>query len=343
MLQYIAYCSGRVYDLSVWTKEEQNPPKPILYEARPVVSDTMSDKTLNGVIPINKGKGVTSHDVVAKARRILHEKRIGHSGTLDPLASGVLPLFIGFATRAIEYTSEGGKAYRAFMRLGVETTTYDAEGEIVDERPVSNTIDAAALQAASAQFIGDILQTPPKYSALKIQGKRMYELARAGVEFTPKPRLVHIDAITIVSVNLPDVVLDIECGSGVYIRSLAHDIGENLGTGAFLSNLVRTRSGPWELQDCITLEELAEIAEKDELRDIMFAADICMTHLPAAILTKNSARQLIQGLRLPVKLVHPYETLRAYTCEGDFVGITRYDAETELLAPVKMMLYENVW
>ncbi len=302
----------------------------------------MNNHVLNGVIPINKDKGVTSHDVVAKARRILHEKRIGHSGTLDPLASGVLPLFIGFATRAIEFAADGGKAYRATLCLGAETTTYDAEGEILFERPVSNAIDAALLQSVSAQFIGDILQVPPKYSALKIQGKRMYELARAGVDFAPKPRPVHIDAITIVSVRLPEVVIDIECGSGVYIRSLAHDIGAIVETGAFLQNLERTRSGPWKLQDCITLEELAAIAETEQLRDSIFAADTCMTHLPAAIIAKDSARRLLQGLRLSMKLVQPSGVLRVYTCEGDFVGIARYDTEMELLTPVKMMLYENI-
>jgi len=217
-----------------------------------------------GTINVNKLKNMTSHDVVAKLRKILKIKQIGHTGTLDPMAVGVLPVCIGKATRLIEYF-ESSKAYRAYIKLGIETNTYDAEGQVVETKPVN--VDFDKINEYLECFKGEIEQIPPMFSAVHYQGKRLYEYARKDIEITEIPkRKVTVNKIELI--NIPDknsknpvLMLNIDCSAGTYIRSIAHDLGEKLGCGAHLSYLTRTRAGKFSIDDAYTLDEIQDLHE----------------------------------------------------------------------------------
>jgi len=219
-----------------------------------------------GVINIDKPLRYTSHDVISQLRRILNIKQIGHAGTLDPMAVGVLPVCIGKATRIIEYLYSD-KAYRAYIKLGVSTDTLDAEGEIIEQKPVS--YDEEAVKKILAGFQGEIYQKPPMYSAVHYKGKRLYEYARANINIEDIPeRKVNISRIELIEVleagtPFPTVIIDIECSSGTYIRSIAADLGEKLGCGASLAYLIRTRAGKLKIEESKTLEELKHLKDKD--------------------------------------------------------------------------------
>jgi tRNA pseudouridine55 synthase len=283
---------------------------------------------------------MTSHDVVARVRKLLGQRRVGHTGTLDPLATGVLPICVGQATRVAEYLSEGGKAYRATIRFGVETTTYDAEGEILRETPVALTIEN--IEAVLPEFLGEQEQIPPVYSAIKRAGKPLYALARAGEDVTPEPRRVRIDALSIVSWEPPDLALDVECGKGTYIRSLAFDLGRRLGPGAYLAGLVRTRSGPFTLDQSVTLEELEIALAGDSWRALLHPADEALAGWGAAPLDEEGERRLRNGqtLSLPPESITAgaaeSEMLRAYATDGRFLGILRWDDATSTWRPHKV-------
>src|SRR5258706_8709576 len=197
---------------------------------------------MDGIFSINKAPGMTSHDVVARVRRLAQQKRVGHAGTLDPTATGVLPVCLGQATRVAEYLSESGKAYRATIRFGTVTDTYDAEGMIIREAPV--TLDERTIAAALPTFLGEQLQVPPAYSAIKRGGQPIYKAARAGESVALEPRPIVIYALRLIAWDPSDLVLDVECGKGTYIRSLAFDLGERLGCRAPLPRLGCTRRGP---------------------------------------------------------------------------------------------------
>lgn len=208
----------------------------------------------NGIIIIDKPEGITSFDVVKKVRSFTGLKKVGHTGTLDPLATGVLPVCIGKATKAVNYLIKDNKEYIAEIKLGEVTDTYDREGKILDTKKVDCSTEEVISVVNS--FKGKIMQAPPKYSALKIQGKKMYELARSGVEFEVTKRLVEIYNIDILEITLPYIKIKVHCSKGTYIRSLAYDIGEKLGVGAHLYNLRRTYSGNFNLEKAIKLENL---------------------------------------------------------------------------------------
>jgi tRNA pseudouridine55 synthase len=287
---------------------------------------------IDGIFNINKPVGMTSHDVVARVRRLAGQKRVGHAGTLDPSASGVLPILLGQATRVAEYLSEAGKAYRARVHFGIVTDSYDAEGQIVRESVVSLT--RGDIAAALPDFLGDQLQRPPLYSALKRDGRRLYALARAGEAAEVAPRPVRIDSLELVDWTLPTLVLDVECGKGTYIRSLAFDLGERLGPGAYLSALIRTRSGPFTLAASITLDALAEAFRNNSWRDHCFAPDEALLDWHAAILSEENETRVRYGqtLPLPVPFASPADVhnderplLRAYSADGRFLGILRRD------------------
>lgn len=283
---------------------------------------------------INKASGMTSHDVVARVRRIAGQRRVGHAGTLDPAATGVLPVLLGQATRVAEYLSESGKAYRATIRFGVETTTYDGEGAITSESPVQLTLDD--IERALPRFLGDQEQLPPIYSAIKRGGVPLYALARAGKEVQVTARRVHIDELRVVGWESPTLMLDVECGKGTYIRSLAHDLGQLLGPGAHLAGLVRTRSGPFTLDQAITVEELGAAVIDGSWRDRLYATDEALLDWRAAILGETSAMRLLQGQRVAFidrvesRLPPERELIRAYSTDGQFLGILRWsDADHE--------------
>jgi len=287
---------------------------------------------------------MTSHDVVARVRRLLKQKRVGHAGTLDPLASGVLPVLVGQATRLAEYLSESGKAYRATIRFGVVTTTYDAEGAVVREASVALTLDEIA--AALPAFLGEQDQIPPIYSAIKRDGRPLYALARAGEAVTPEPRRVRIDALRVVSWASPDLVLDVECGKGTYIRSLAYDLGERLGPGAHLAGLVRTRSGPFRLAESVTLERLEAALADGSWRGLLRAADEALLERRAAILGETSEARLRNGQ--PLRFdgapgggaaggAEDGELLRAYSADGRFLGLLRWEGAAAIWQPHKVL------
>ncbi len=290
---------------------------------------TSSRPPLDGILNINKESGWTSHDVVARVRRLAGQRRVGHAGTLDPLATGVLPVCLGQATRVVEYLSESGKSYRATITFGVETNTYDAEGEIIATHEVPASLDLSAVERVLPDFTGTIQQVPPLYSALKRDGKRLYELVRAGEQVDVAARPVRIDALHIVMWESPVLVLDIDCGKGTYIRSLAHDLGHRFGCGAHLAALERTRVGPFTIAHSVTLATLAEALSGDAWRDHLYAPDEALLHLHAAILAPAGEQRLRQGqpLRLPTKTSAP-ATLRAYSTDGRFLGILTRAHET---------------
>ena len=210
---------------------------------------------MHGILLIDKSPGMTSHDVVRRLRRLLGTRRVGHTGTLDPMATGVLPVAVGEGTRLVEFLMEGDKEYLATLRLGMTTTTQDAEGDLLDERPWQE-VDSVALEKAVADLRGAILQLPPMYSALKRNGVPLHRLARQGVEVEREPRPVTIFRLDILRVDLPLVEIAVTCSKGTYVRTLAYDLGEALGCGAHLTALRRTRSGPFAVADCLTLDAL---------------------------------------------------------------------------------------
>lgn len=281
---------------------------------------------IDGIFNIDKPVGITSHDVVARVRRLAGQKRVGHAGTLDPAASGVLPILLGQATRLAEYLSESGKAYRATVRFGIVTDSYDTEGQIIRESAVSLTRDDIA--AALPEFLGDQLQRPPLYSAIKHEGQRLYALARAGQTLVVPPRPIRIDSLDIVDWTSPTLVLDVECGKGTYIRSLAFDLGERLGPGAHLAALVRTRSGPFTLASSVSLDALAQAFSENTWRDHCYAADEALLDWHTAILNVEDEARMRYGqlLSQPAETsTQQHPLLRAYSADGRFLGILRRD------------------
>ena len=299
---------------------------------------------MDGIFPINKAAGMTSHDVVARVRRLAHQKSVGHAGTLDPAATGVLPICLGQATRVAEYLSESGKAYRATIRFGVETDTYDAEGRVVAEAPVALAVREIA--DALPAFLGEQMQRPPAYSAIKRGGQPVYKLARAGEVVELEPRPVVIYALRAVSWDTPDLVLDVECGKGTYIRSLAHDLGARLGTGAHLAALTRTRSGPFTLDHCLTLEALEAALADGGWRERLYAPDEALLERRAAIVGAHDETRLRNGQPLRFAPRDPGdgwqppvadELLRAYSVDGRFLGILRWNTAGAAWQPHKVL------
>jgi tRNA pseudouridine55 synthase len=296
---------------------------------------------MDGILNINKATGMTSHDVVAKVRKLLKLKRVGHAGTLDPAASGVLPICVGQGTRVAEYLSESGKAYQAEITFGLVTDTYDAEGAIV------RTVDASSLtrsqiEAELPAFLGAQMQLPPRYSAIKIQGQAAYKRARAGEEVTLQPRAIEIYALQIVAwhpSSAPRLMLAVDCSKGTYIRSLAYDLGERVGYGAHLSALIRTRSGPFTLANSITLEQLANACAQGNIAEYLLPADIAVQQYPALHLDAATAEHVLHGnpFRSDASSTQPQAALaRIYDNSGRFLAIAAWDAEQQIWQPKKV-------
>ena len=213
---------------------------------------------MDGILVVDKPQGPTSHDVVDAVRKGLQLKKVGHTGTLDPMATGVLPLVLGRATKLARYATGGDKTYRATVRLGITTRTLDAEGEVLLQRPVPSSCDEAAVAAVLKNFVGAILQVPPMYSAKKIDGKKLYTLARQGIEVAREAKTVHVRYLTLISYTAPDIVFDVCCSAGTYVRVLAQDVGEKLGCGAHLLALRRLAAGPFNLDEALTLQAVLD-------------------------------------------------------------------------------------
>jgi tRNA pseudouridine55 synthase len=293
---------------------------------------------MDGILNINKATGMTSHDVVARVRKLLKQRRVGHAGTLDPAASGVLPICVGQGTRVAEYLSESGKAYQAEVTFGVVTDTYDAEGAVLRTADVS-TLTRAQVEGALTRFLGPQMQMPPRYSAIKIQGQPAYKRIRAGEDVSLEARPITIYQIQLVSWEPPTATITVECSKGTYIRSLAYDLGEYLGYGAHLAALIRTRSGPFALAESIMLEQLADAAEQGKVQDYLFPADYVLQHYPAFTLDSATVERVLHGnpFQHADSSIQPEaEFARIYDVEGHFLAIAAWDAEQHLWQPRKV-------
>lgn len=291
---------------------------------------------LSGILNVDKPAGWTSFDVVGFVRRRCGVKRVGHAGTLDPAATGVLPVLIGQATRLTEYLVDATKAYEAIVELGVETDTYDAEGEVVARADASG-VTREQIEAALPVFRGDFLQTPPVYSALKRDGVPMYKRARRGETVEMEPRPVRVDELYVTEWTTPRVRLHVECAKGFYVRSLAHDLGASLGVGGSLAGLRRSRVGAFRAEDAVDIESLRSAFEAGDWERFLFAPDEVLLHWRAAILADANASRLRNGLPVRTDESQSAEEglCRAYNTDGDFVGLARLGRD-KLLAPEKM-------
>lgn len=292
---------------------------------------------MDGILNINKATGMTSHDVVARVRKLLKQKRVGHAGTLDPAASGVLPICVGQGTRVAEYLSESGKTYQAEILFGVVTDTYDAEGTVVRTADTTS-LTLSQIEQALPHFLGPQMQLPPRYSAIKLQGQPAYKRVRSGEEVTLEPRPITLHQLQVLAWNLPRLTLEIACSKGTYIRSLAYDLGERLGYGAHLAALVRTRSGPFDLSESITLEQLATAIEQGTVSTLLIPPDSVLQHYPALQLDTATAEHVLHGntFRAAETAQPPAELARVYDATGHFIAIAAWNAEEQVWQPKKV-------
>ena len=277
---------------------------------------------VDGVLLLNKPVGITSNAALQKAKWLLNAKKAGHTGTLDPFADGLLPLCFGEATKFSAYLLDADKHYRAVLQLGVTTTTGDPEGEILATRDAH--VSRAEIEALLPRFTGEIEQIPPMHSALKHQGRPLYEYARAGIEIERPPRQVTIRALELIECDLPRVVLDVQCSAGTYIRTLAQDIGAALGCGAHLTELKRTAAGGFRLDQAHTLTEL-EALDAPLRPSLLLPADCLVAHLPAIQLDAADAGALCRGRSVAHTTDHQ-GLVRIYAAPGTFIGLANIDA-----------------
>jgi tRNA pseudouridine55 synthase len=285
-----------------------------------------------GFLNIHKAQGMTSHDVVARVRRGLKIKKVGHAGTLDPLATGVLVVCLGGATRLSEYVMQSTKRYRARVYLGVTTDTYDAEGEVQLRRDAAH-VTRADVESALNPFLGDIQQIPPMYSAIKQGGRKLYDLARAGDIVEREPRAVRIDALEIMDWSLPEFTLDVTCSAGTYIRSLAYDLGESLGVGAHLSGLIRLAGGRFKIEDAVTLDDLVTA---ENWMQFVVPPQTALSDWPAVNLTAADADHILHGRAIQSSDSHISDLAFAYAPDGQLIAIVQ--AGDGLLRPHKVFL-----
>lgn len=290
----------------------------------------------NGIININKEKGFTSHDVVAKLRGILKQKKIGHTGTLDPDATGVLPVCLGNGTRLCDLLTDKVKEYEAVMVLGVTTDTEDMSGNILSQNEVK--VSEEDVRDAIMSFVGEYGQIPPMYSAIKINGKKLYELAREGKVIERQARTVVINRIQIISIDLPRVTFRVNCGKGTYIRSLCRDIGDKLLCGACMESLVRTQSGIFTLEESYLLSDVEKFVNTGEIDKIIYPVDSVFSEYPEILVEDRDSFLVSNGNRFPVESRNVKGKVRVYrkTDTGRvFAGIYESDAQG-FYVPVKM-------
>jgi tRNA pseudouridine55 synthase len=296
------------------------------------------DADVHGLLVIDKPAGWTSHDVVARIRRLTGVRRVGHGGTLDPLATGVLVLGIGRGTRVLEYAAEAEKRYLATVRLGVSTDTYDADGAVTATRPWQH-LTVNEVERALAGFLGEIEQRPPAYSAIKQAGVPLHRLARAGKAVEPPARTVSIYALDPLEITLPDVVVDVRCSKGTYIRSLAHDLGEQLGCGAHLTALRRTASGGIGIEQALTLAAWESALADGSWPAQLLPLDAPLRDRPALLLAPEAAGRLLDGVAPAERpAVAPGTLARAYSAGGALLAVLRAGAEEERWRVEKVLL-----
>ena len=291
---------------------------------------------LDGILNVNKAAGMSSHDVVSVVRRFSHLTRVGHAGTLDPMATGVLMVCLGSATRVVEYLTDHDKKYHARIRLGIDTDTYDATGKVVAERPVTATREQ--IETALHGFVGQQDQMPPAYSAIKQNGVPLYKLARQGKKVETPKRTIEIFSLELRDVNLPDIEIDIHCGKGTYVRSIAHDLGEALGCGAHLTALTRTASGPFTLNDSHTLEELSAAFNDHYAEKYLLPIDEALLDFQAVVVDAATAKAIQQGKALACGRKYTTSLLRAYSGSGDLIAVLERGRAPDEWKPKKVFL-----
>ena len=308
---------------------------------------------ISGILNIKKEPGFTSHDVVAKLRGIVHQKKIGHTGTLDPDATGVLPVCLGKATKLCDIIGDWDKTYEAVLLLGRETDTEDTSGQTLKEREVAVTEEE--IRDIILSFQGSYDQIPPMYSAKKVNGKKLYELARQGIVIERKPCPVTLSSIIIKKIDLPYVTFEVTCSKGTYIRTLCHDIGQALSCGAVMTSLVRSRVGEFRLKDAKSLGELQELADQGRLQEAVIPVEEMFHALPAIQVSDGAQKALLNGNQLKRSEVLAKEEAgiigkmlqgfpvdqgeyRVYSMDSRFCAIYRYEGDRRLFTPVKMFL-----
>jgi tRNA pseudouridine55 synthase len=309
-------------------------------KARPRWAAPKREVPLSGILNVDKPPGITSHDVVDEIRRLAGQRKVGHAGTLDPMATGVLLVCLGQATRVAEYLMQGRKCYRATIILGTTTETYDAEGEIVRSGGKTD-FTRDEIEAALARFVGQIEQVPPMYSAVKQRGQPLYKLARQGKTVERSPRSVEIDAIDLLHWDSPALCIEVTCSPGTYIRSLAHDLGQHLASGAHLATLVRLRSGRFTLEDATSLDRLAEAFEHGQGDRYLLALDEAFFDWPAAVVGADAAQRISHGQAVALGAragsgENGADLLRVYGPEGEFLAIMTYDSAAQIWRPKKV-------
>lgn len=300
--------------------------------------DTIKKINLNGIVNINKPLGITSHDVVYRLRKILNIKKIGHTGTLDPDASGVLPMCVGRATKTADMLAASDKQYIAEVTMGAATDTLDASGTVTDTAEVN--VSEIDIKNVLDEFVGDIKQIPPMYSAIKVDGKRLYSLAREGIEVERTPRNVHIEKIELISFMPNDnkFVIKVDCSKGTYIRTLCDDIGKRLGCFAHMSALERTRSGRFGIEDAYTLDKINEMAENGDF-SFLIPTDKVFEEFPKLIVSNRKARIMCNGTRISTQGIEEGITYRVYDEAGNFLTVSR--AEDGVLVILKTF-YQSI-
>lgn len=298
---------------------------------------------INGIVNIYKEKGYTSHDVVAVLRKVVGQKKIGHTGTLDPDATGVLPVCLGRATKVCELLTDHDKTYKALLLLGKTTDTQDISGEVLEEKNPAHLTEEE-VRSCIESFIGEYDQVPPMYSALKVNGKKLYELAREGKTVERKSRRVQIHGIRILEMNLPHVRMEVDCSKGTYIRTLCHDIGEKLQVGGCMEELERTKVGRFLKEDAVTLDEVRQKMEQGEGAELFTPLDQIFAELPAVTVTDAKAWMSYNGNDLPERFLLEKEEwtdgqeVRVYDSRKNFIGLYQYRAPKKLFHIKKMFL-----
>ena len=290
----------------------------------------------NGILVIDKSAGWTSQDVAAKLRGVFHERRVGHGGTLDPMATGVLPVFIGRATRAAEFLESAEKEYVAGLHLGVVTDTQDTSGTVLETN--SACVTRAQLEAALRQFLGPIEQIPPMYSAIKINGQKLYELARRGQEVARRPRSITIHALELLEGEGADWTIRVRCSKGTYVRTLCYDLGRALGCGGCMSSLRRTRAGSFTLAQAVTMQQVLDFAAGQDPQQLLMPVDAVFAAHPPLIVTLGQAAKLKNGAQVKDWQFQP-GTYRVYAEDGEFLLLGR--VEGGVLTTIKSFFEVN--
>lgn len=301
---------------------------------------------ISGIVNVYKETGYTSHDVVARLRGIFAQKRIGHTGTLDPNAEGVLPVCLGKATKVCELITEKEKEYECILHLGKCTDTQDASGRLLRLRPVeTNTAEVAAVIRS---FIGSYDQIPPMYSALKVKGKKLYQLARQGIEIERQPRTVTIDDIRISKIELPEVTMTVSCSKGTYIRTLCHDIGERLCCGAYMSYLKRTKAAGFTIDKSFTIGQIEKMVQEKRMQQFLLPIDTIFQNKKKFYVNKEAEKGLYNGNRLFPNAfarqsfdLEEEETVCVYDHEKRFAGIYIWQNEKKELKPFKLFIEKD--